>query len=277
MKDAMVIAYVPVLHEGYRQFFLAHRDEYPDLRLIHPDHVDMKSVKKNVPALPPESVAQSIKAWSIFESVEVASPDELITFPPIKVLTYVDDVNQFFLNLYLPMTPVSYDSRFLRWDRTKSIATRPVSVDLVADPSSIDQVLMLQSIKLGEKSGDWWRQVGAMVVKDGKVIASILNKHTPDEEQPYFYGDPRAEFSQGVHLELSTAEHCEAYLVGQAACEGVALKGTDLYVSTFPCPPCARLLSRTKIKRLLYHDGYAMLDGEEVLRNEGIEIIQVKF
>lgn len=277
MKDAMVIAYVPVLHEGYRKFFLAHKDEYGELGLIHPDHVDIRSLRKNVSALAPSLAASSIRAWGIFESVEIVYPALLKDYPPSRVVMSEDDASRYFAEHYLPGVEVVYDTYFLRWDRTKALAQRPVNCTLVADMDNIDQVLMLQAIKMGEKSLDWWRQVGAMVVKDGKVIASIWNKHTPDEQQPYYDGDPRAEFSQGIHLELTTAEHSEAYLVGEAACEGVALKGTDLYVSTFPCPPCARLLSRTKIKRLFYHEGYATLDGEKVLREGGIEIIQVKF
>ncbi|MDO8183729.1 MAG: deaminase [bacterium] len=277
MGGGVVVAYVPVLHKGYWQFFVAHWEEYPELGLIHPNYIDIKSLCKDVRALPPELMVGAIDSLDIFESVRVIYPALFNLGQLSKVMMPDDDVSRYFAEQYLKGVSVEYDSIFLRWDRTRALAQRPVTTDLVADPSNIDQILMLQAIKLGEKSADWWRQVGALVVKDGKIIASIWNKHVPDEQQPYYDGDPRAEFSQGVHLELSTAEHCEAYLVGEAAGKGVALEGTDFYVSTFPCPPCARLLSRTGIKRLLYHDGYAVLDGEIVLREAGIEIVQVVF
>ncbi len=219
----------------------------------------------------------AISSLGIFSSVEVVYPDLLKYRLLSDVVMPDDDVSRYFAEHYLPGVEVVYDSVFLRWDRTRALAVRPVKTDLVVDSGDVDQVFMSQSLKLGDKSADWWRQVGAMVVRDGTILSSIWNKHTPDEQQPYYDGDPRAEFSQGIHLDLSTAEHCEAYLVGEAAGKGMALEGTDFYVSTFPCPPCARLLSRTKIKRLLYHDGYAVLDGEQELRREGIEIVQVKF
>jgi len=50
-----------------------------------------------------------------------------------------------------------------------------------------------------------------------------------------------------------------------------------VYVPPFPCPPCANSLAPTKIKRLFYRDGYTALEGADMLRAHGIEIIRVVF
>jgi dCMP deaminase len=125
------------------------------------------------------------------------------------------------------------------------------------------------------KSSDWWRHVGAVLVKDEKIILSTFNTHVPSEQMPYVNGDPRSNFSKGVHLELSTAIHAEARLIAQAAKEGVSLDGASLYVTTFPCPPCAKLVAYAGIKKLYFDEGYGVLDGEQILKQQGVEIVQV--
>ena len=49
-----------------------------------------------------------------------------------------------------------------------------------------------------------------------------------------------------------------------------------MYVTVFPCPPCAKLIAYSGIKRLYCGGGYAVLDGEEVLKSNGVEIYFVE-
>jgi dCMP deaminase len=55
----------------------------------------------------------------------------------------------------------------------------------------------------------------------------------------------------------------------------VALAGADLYVSTFPCPACARLVAEAGFRRCYFAGPYALLDGETVLRQAGVELYWV--
>jgi dCMP deaminase len=73
---------------------------------------------------------------------------------------------------------------------------------------------------------------------------------------------------------LSTAEHAEARLIAAAAREGVATDGAVMYVTDFPCPPCAKLIAGAGIRRLYFRSGYAVLDGEDVLREASVEVVQ---
>src|SRR5690606_10170342 len=125
------------------------------------------------------------------------------------------------------------------------------------------------------KSSDWWRRVGAAIVKDGGILVSAYNKHLPTEHTPYVNGDPRNAFSKGVNIELSSAIHAEALAISEMAKKGIPLEGTSMYVSTFPCPVCAKLIASSGIKKVYYYEGYSMLDGEDVLRSKGVEIIRV--
>ena len=125
------------------------------------------------------------------------------------------------------------------------------------------------------RSSDWWRQVGAVAARDGAILYAAHNCHQPTEYSPYLDGDPRNDFSRGVRLDLSTALHAEAAIVAHAARDGVALRGADLYVTTFPCPGCARLIAAAGFARCYFVDSYAVLHGDDVLRAAGVALIQV--
>jgi dCMP deaminase len=64
-------------------------------------------------------------------------------------------------------------------------------------------------------------------------------------------------------------------LVARAAQQGRSLAGADLYVSTFPCPGCARLVAEAGFRRCFFAGPYAVLDGEDVLRAAGVALIWV--
>jgi dCMP deaminase len=114
-----------------------------------------------------------------------------------------------------------------------------------------------------------------VAARDGQILAVAHNEHRPTEYSPYVDGDPRNEFSRGVHSELSTAIHAEAAIVARAARTGLGLDGADLYVSTFPCPGCARLVAEAGFRRVYFAGPYAVLDGDAVLRAAGVELFWV--
>jgi len=79
-----------------------------------------------------------------------------------------------------------------------------------------------------------------------------------------------------VHLELSTTTHAEAQLIADAARRGVATEGAVMYVTDFPCPPCAKLVAAAGVSRLYFRTGYAVLDGNDILVAGGVEIVRVE-
>jgi dCMP deaminase len=134
---------------------------------------------------------------------------------------------------------------------------------------------MAEAVRQAGYSSDWWRQVGAVAVRDGVLLGVAHNEHRPSEYSPYINGDPRNDFSRGVRADLSTALHAEAALIAAAARAGTSLDGADLYVSTFPCPACARLIAEAGFRRCFFAGPYALLDGDTVLRAAQVELIWV--
>lgn len=272
-----VVAYIPVLHEGYRRFLEAHGRDRP-LYVIGADlYADYRPLAKDIRCLDAELVASSIAAWGLCADVSVLDAEaarRLADGGPDLVLP-AEDVSYQVVERFFPRCPVRYDSVFLRWDKSRTVqmlapqAVREVDVDeMVADLAEAAERAAAASI-------DWWRRVGAaMRLADGGLLYAC-NEHLPHPLSPYAAGDPRSNFFKGVHLEISTSIHAEARLVAQAAREGRSTEGASIYVTDFPCPPCAKLIANAGITRLYFREGYAVLDGNDVLEAAGVEIALV--
>lgn len=272
-----VLAYIPVLHQGYYQFFT--QQPQAEKLLVIPASIaqEFTPTHKEIRSLQEDLIIKAIKSWEIFSSVETCSLSDLEKLNNERDSVSIPDevVTRELAQKYLPDCTVTKTSIFLRWDRENAVQTVTPHESNRTSQEELDKIFMELAKTEGEKSSDWWRRVGAVAVRDGKVLGIVHNTHLPSEQQPYAESDPRAHFHKGEHIELTTAIHAEAKLIAEAAATGTSLSNADLYVTDFPCPPCAKLIATAQIRRLFYAKGYAMLDGERVLKTGGVEIIQV--
>ena len=276
MTEPVVVAYVPVLHDGYRRFVDRHA-RGRRLFVVGPElYADYRPLAKDIRALDPELVASAIAAWGICADVRVLDTDAAVILAaenPSLVLP-AEDVSYQIVERFFPRCEVLYDGAFLRWDKTKTVqmidppARGATDVEALADITDRAEAEARRSI-------DWWRQVGAAIRFADGTIASTPNEHVPHPLSPYAAGDPRSNFFKGVHLELSTAHHAEARLIADAARSGTPTAGAVMYVTDFPCPPCAKLIAAAGVARLYFRTGYAVLDGQDVLAAAGVEIRRV--
>lgn len=254
--------------------------EYPDLAVYDSeirvvDAMSMSSENKVVPG------------------AELASADEVIF--PDEELSH--NLYETYLVDFVPKEKVTYEGIFLRWDAKKSQSRSDVHPSQKITSEEFHKTIMTQAMSEASHSLDWWRQVGAALVVSNSVVSNsdiaipknqavtntsaqvpllvARNTHLPYDQQPYVDGDPRADYSSGEHIEMATSIHAEAFVVAQAAQKGISLQGASLYVTTFPCPVCARLLAKTGISKIFYSEGYSLLHGQEILEHAGIELIQV--
>ncbi len=274
----IIVAYVPVLHEGYRRFFEESKD-VATLYLLGPEIIkEYKSLSKDIRALPPEMMKKAIRSLGYFEKIKVVGVNELKKLNNSRSHVCLPDevVMRELVEKVFPLASVRYNQIFLRWDKHKSFEQKPVEADQTISQKEFDLKIIESLRKEADKSLDFWRQIGGAVVKDKEVILVAHNKAVPDEHIHYTEGDPRSDFSKGVNVELSLFFHCEAQMIAEAAKRGISLEGASMYVTTFPCPPCAKLVAYSGIKKLYYSDGYGVLDGERVLKSQGVKIVFVK-
>lgn len=275
----VILAYVPVLHQGYRQFFEKYISEVLILYLFGRELIEeFDHLRKDIRALSPEDVQRAIRSWRLFSRVSIANYDILNDFRSAKQKIIMPDEEECrsLTERYLDGCDVRFDSVFLRWDRTSSLAKEEVRFDRTVPFESFVAEALSCAAEKAKKASNWWRQVGAVIARDREVILTAYNRQVPSPRIQYAEGDPRSLFSRGLHIEITTDFHAEACLIALAAKEGISLKGTDLYLTTFPCPPCAKVVAYSGIKRCYFSSGYAMLDGERILRSQGVEIIFVK-
>lgn len=273
----VIVAYIPVLHEGYRRLFERH-PQAKELAIFGSDVItSYEHLVKDIRKLDPELVRKSVEAWKIFDRVTILDADVIKRLQDAKTQLIVsdDDLTSELGKKYFSNNPVEKDTIFLRWDKKTSIEPLRVSPDIKMSEAEFDREMISVAQEEGARSTDWWRRIGSLAVKDGKILLRAHNIALPSDQIAYDEGDPRSNFKGGVHLESSLFLHSEAGLVAQAAKDGISLKGTDVYVDTFPCPPCAKQLAYSGIKRLFYRTGYNVLDGERILRGEGVQIIFV--
>jgi dCMP deaminase len=272
-----LVAYIPVLHEGYRRLLERHG---PDARLfvVGPElYADYRPLAKDIRALPPQLVADSIAAWDMCREASVLTAEgaRRLAAECVPIVMPAEDVSYRLAEQFFDRCEVLYDTVFLRWDKTKTAQLLRPRPHRTASHDELIAELAGEAAAAAMRSIDWWRQVGAAIrLPDGEV-RSAGNEHNPHRLSAYAAGDPRANFYKGVAIELSTATHAEARLIAQAAREGRSTERALLYVTDFPCPPCAKLVAAAGIARLYFRDGYALLDGNDVLLAAGVEVVQL--
>jgi dCMP deaminase len=270
--------YVPVIHSGYHRFLAEHADGAELLLVGESFAEDYPVLRKEIRALSPDSALRYLKAAGVVRTGRVIEkPDLPGAIAPGPLFVPDEDVTRGIVVRYdlASMADVRFCRTFLRWDREWSRAGRPPGYD--GEISGEDYLGRMQRLagQAAVRSSDWWRQVGALAIRDDRVLVAAHNRHLPTEYSPYLDGDPRNNFHRGVEVELTTALHAEAAIVGWAAREGVSLRGAELHVTTFPCPTCARLIAEAGFAECYFSGGHSLLDGESILRQAGVRICWV--
>ncbi|MBR6269742.1 MAG: dCMP deaminase family protein [Bacteroidales bacterium] len=109
------------------------------------------------------------------------------------------------------------------------------------------------------------RQVGAIIVKDRMIISDGYNG-TPSGFENVCEDD------NGVTKPYVL--HAEANAITKVAKSGNSSEGATLYVTASPCMECSKLIIQAGIKRVVYRDEYRILDGVELLRRAGVEVVK---
>ena len=111
------------------------------------------------------------------------------------------------------------------------------------------------------------RQVGALIVRDKMIISDGYN------------GTPSG-FENICEDETGKTKpyvlHAEANAITKVAKSNNSSEGATLYVTSSPCIECAKLIIQSGIKRVVYADSYHSMDGIDLLKRVGIEIVKVE-
>ena len=271
----ILVAYIPVLHAGYINLL----KKYPDtLYLLGKDLIlEFPRMDREIRLVSPEDMQKAIAGLGIVSKVEVLNKKDIAKIAKNAEIVMPDeDLMRSVAEKHFPKHKILFEKVFLRWDKPITMRENIVDPSRIISEKEFDREMTKLAFEAADKSSDWWRQVGAVAVKGKKVLFARYNKHLPSPNSPYENGDPRNNFDAGEHLDLYTSIHAEAGIIAEAAKKGVSLDGATMYVTTFPCPVCAKSIAEAGIKKVFYSKGYSLIDAEKLFKQYGIEIVLVK-
>lgn len=120
------------------------------------------------------------------------------------------------------------------------------------------------------------RQVGAVIVKDRRIVATGYNGAPRGLAHCQEVGCLREQqqVASGQRHELCRALHAEQNAIVQAAVSGVSIADGVLYTNLFPCVLCAKMLINSRISRIVYATDYPDELSHQLLEQAGIELVQ---
>jgi dCMP deaminase len=110
-------------------------------------------------------------------------------------------------------------------------------------------------------------QVGAIIVKNGRVLSSGYNgnvqgrAHCRHTERDYQCG---------------TAVHAEANAILWSARTGQATQDTWMYTTHQPCIECAKMIVNAGITSVVYLHDYRIADGLDFLTQSNVKVFRMK-
>ena len=131
----------------------------------------------------------------------------------------------------------------------------------------LDKRYMQMAIIWAENSYCKRRQVGALLVKNKMIISDGYN------------GTPSG-FENNCEDENNVSKpyvlHAEANAITKVARSNNSSDGATLYVTASPCIECAKLIIQAGIRRVVYGENYRVLDGLDLLKRAGIDVVLVE-
>lgn len=119
------------------------------------------------------------------------------------------------------------------------------------------------------------RQVGAVIVKDNRIITTGYNGAPSGLRHCLEIGCERQRLGvpSGERHELCRALHAEQNAIIQAAKLGISTEGATIYITLQPCVICAKMLINAGIKKIVHKGEYPDELSRKMLDEAGIEIL----
>jgi len=120
------------------------------------------------------------------------------------------------------------------------------------------------------------RQVGALIVKDKRILATGYNGAPMGCKHCDEIGCLREKLNvpSGERHELCRAIHAEQNAIVQAAYSGTSVKDGTLYVTNQPCVLCAKMAINAGIKKIVFRGDYPDSLSMDLLKEAGIRVVK---
>jgi dCMP deaminase len=139
---------------------------------------------------------------------------------------------------------------------------------------SWDEYFLEMSTLVAKRSTCLRRMVGAVLVKDKRILATGYNGAPSGLPHCLEIGCLRQQLGipSGERHELCRALHAEQNALIQASLHGISVKDSTLYTTTQPCVICAKMLINAGIKEIVIIEGYPDGMAMDFLKQAKIKI-----
>jgi len=145
-----------------------------------------------------------------------------------------------------------------------------------------DEYFMLQAELAKLRSNCMTRQVGAVIVRNNRQIATGYNGTPPGVKNCFEGGCKRCQLrmegkiESGASLDRCLCNHAEANAIMHCAIMGIeaGTKDAILYTTFVPCLECSKMAITIGVKKIVCLDTYPETDYD-LMKEAGIEIIKL--
>ncbi len=122
------------------------------------------------------------------------------------------------------------------------------------------------------------RQVGALIVKDKRILATGYNGAPAGVSHCEVMGcvRERLEVPSGERHELCRGLHGEQNAIIQAALHGVSIDSSVLYCTHEPCSVCSKMVINAGIRTIVVGARYPDKLARKMLKEAGVRVRPVK-
>lgn len=138
---------------------------------------------------------------------------------------------------------------------------------------SWDEYFMKMALLVAERSTCLRRHVGAVIVKDKRILATGYNGASKGLEHCTDIGCLRDELkiASGKDKHICRSVHAEQNALIQAALHGISVKGASLYSTHDSCSVCAKMMINAGIKKFVSCSSRKENEFEDMFKKAGIE------
>ncbi|MFH1578222.1 MAG: cytidine/deoxycytidylate deaminase family protein [Candidatus Omnitrophota bacterium] len=162
--------------------------------------------------------------------------------------------------------------------RKKLIKPKAASKEKKGKRPSWDEYFLEMARLVSKRSTCLRRQVGAVAVRDKRILATGYNGPPSGLAHCIDSGCIREKLRipSGQRQELCRGLHGEQNAIIQAVIHNVDLKGSILYVTNQPCVTCTKILINVGVKEIVILQGYPDRLARQMLKEARIKLRKAK-
>ena len=167
--------------------------------------------------------------------------------------------------------PVTWGTQVvLAQSRTEKVAKLPIIE--TSDPVDLEMIARAKGNVAS--SNCWLDPAGCVFVRNGEVLldsCSTSLNHSGCAEIPMDFRELPLEL--GERMMFCDSLHAERVGISRAAEAGISLRGSTMYVSKFPCRPCALDTIATGVTTIVFDKGsYGLIEAADLFESNKITL-----